>query len=149
MYMSFVHVFFIADSEREIIENYFHLGYKYDIIVQLLKDRHNIVMNVRTLKRKLALLKLKRRGNQIIEQDIRNIIKDEIKDAGCLSGYRKIWHVLRIKHHLHVPRTLVARILHELNPEASNLRKARKLKRRQYLSSGPNQCWHIDGMNNK
>jgi transposase InsO family protein len=66
--------------------------------------------------------------------------------AGSLAGYRKMWHILRIKHHLHVPRKLVATILRELDPEASDMRREKKLRRRQYLSQGPNQCWHIDGM---
>ena len=69
-----------------------------------------------------------------------------MRGVGCLAGYKKICHILKLKHHLHVPWKLVERILTELDPEASNLRKDRMPKRHQYLSNGPNQCWHIDGM---
>ena len=37
-------------------------------------------------------------------------------------------------------------ILQELDPDASALRKARKLQRRSYaVSQGPNATWHVDG----
>ncbi len=109
-------------------------------------------MSVRTLKRRLKSYKLSRRVD--LEEDanfnqehIRNIIWQEMQGAaGCLAGYRKMWHILRLKHHMHVPRKLVATILKDLDPEASDMRRKKKLKRRQYVSHGPNQCWHIDGM---
>jgi hypothetical protein len=62
-----------------------------------------------------------------------------------LRGYQAIWHALRIKHHIHVPRRLVERILRELNPEVVLQRRERRLRRRIYLNYGPNFCWHIDG----
>ena len=34
------------DPEREIIERYFHLGYKYDVIINFLRSKHDICMNV-------------------------------------------------------------------------------------------------------
>ena len=43
------------DPEREIIEHYFHLGYKYDVIINFLRSKHDICMNVRTLKRRLVI----------------------------------------------------------------------------------------------
>jgi hypothetical protein len=110
-----------------------------------MKNRHNISMNLRTLKRRLAKYNLSKKNNETDEEELKNIIKEGMQGSGCLSGYRKMWHVLRMKHHIHVPRSLVARVLKDLDPEASSLRKRKKLKRRQYLSHGPNQCWHIDG----
>ena len=40
---------------------------------------------------------------------------------------------------------MVAQILHDIDPEASSLRKKKKLKQQDYVSHGPNQCWHIGG----
>jgi hypothetical protein len=141
---------FYVENEHKIIEQYFHLGYKYEHIILLLKSEHGLNMNVRTLKRRLKSYNLSRRNlddANICEEQIRNLTRQEMQSAaGNLAGYRKMWHILRIKHHLHVPRVLVQRVLKELDPEASELRKKKKLKRRQYLSHGPNQCWHIDGM---
>ena len=45
--------FCCVDNEQKIIEQYFHLGYKYEVIIQLLKNEHDIDMNLRTLKRRL------------------------------------------------------------------------------------------------
>ena len=137
------------DNERRIIGNYFHLGFKYDLITHLLKNEHGIEMTVRTRKRRLKSYQLSRRSENthFCEEHVRNLISQEMQvAAGSLAGYRKMWHILRIKHHLHVPRKLVATILRELDPEASDMRRKKKLRRRQYLSQGPNQCWHIDGM---
>ena len=49
-------------SERELIEHYFHKGFRYKEIVLLLRKYHNISMNVRTLKRRLSAYGLKRRN---------------------------------------------------------------------------------------
>ena len=105
-------------------------------------------MTVRTLKRRLNDYQLSRRkeNQNFNEEHIRNVINQEMQGAGSLAGYRKMCHILRLKHHLHVPRKLVARVLRELDPEASNLRRQKRLKKRQYISQGPNQCWHIDGV---
>ncbi len=41
--------------------------------------------------------------------------------GGSLAGYRKMWHILRLKHHLRVSRKIVAKILRELDPEANDI----------------------------
>ena len=106
---------------------------------------HGISISLRTLKRRLQEYGLKKRNNGVDEEQIRNLIRIEMANAGGQSGYRTIWHALRLIHSIHPPRALVAEILRELDPEASNDRKSRKLKRRKYLSPGPNYCWHVDG----
>ena len=129
-----------------MVEYYFHLGYKYEDIVNLLNVYHAISISTRTLKRRLSMYNLKKKNNIIDPDDLRSIIRREMQECGELSGYRKIWHVLRINHHLHVPRNLVAQIVHDIDPEASRARKGNRLKRRKYRSYGPNHCWHIDGL---
>ena len=56
-----------------------------------------------------------------------------------------MWNKLRTSYNVTVPRDMVMRILRELDPDASVLRKARKLQRRSYVSPGPNATWHVDG----
>ena len=41
--------------------------------------------------------------------EIINVIREEMEGPGSLSGYRSIWHALRLRHHVHVPRNLVAK----------------------------------------
>lgn len=111
----------------------------------MLQVHHGISMSVRTLKRRLQSYNLVKRKINVDEDLVRNIIRREMQGPGQLAGYRKMWHILRLKHHVHAPRKLVAQILHELDPDASKARKRNKLHRRIYQSHGPNQCWHIDG----
>ena len=79
--------FSVTDSERRIIEHYFHLGYKYDIIICLLKNEHGIQMDLRTLKRRLKFYNLNKRKDTVSEDHIRNIVRNEMQGPGCLAGY--------------------------------------------------------------
>ena len=71
-----------------------------------------------------------------------------MQEAGSLAGYRYIWHALRLRHHLNVPRRIVSTIMKEIEPDQPDgvkARRARQLTRRNYVSLGPNFTWHIDG----
>ena len=138
----------ISETEREIIEYYFHRGFQYRSILFFLEKYHNIRLSERTLKRRLKDFGLKRREtvDENIENMARNIITDEIS-AGPdrLNGYRSMWHILRLRYHINVPRRLVASLMKEVDPEGVELRKRRRLHRRTYVSPGPNFAWHVDG----
>ena len=134
-----------AVEVKELITEYFHRGYSYNAIVGLLEKLDGVRIHVRTLKRKLKELGLKRRGCNYDEDLLRGLIKLEMQGAGSLSGYRYIWHSLRLKHHVNVQRSLVASIMRETDPEGVKERRSRRLKRWTYVSEGPHLCWHIDG----
>ena len=61
---------------------------------------------------------LKRKGNGKLIDDskLREAIREEMNGPGSLSGYRSIWHALRLRHHIHIPRDLVAAIMAEIDP---------------------------------
>ena len=132
-------------SVNELIQGYFHRGYPYQAIVGLLEKQDGVRMHVRTLKRKLKDLGLKRKAANHDENIIRELIKQEMQGAGSLAGYRYIWHALRLRHHVNVPRSQVASIMKEIDPQGVQERRSRRLKRRAYVSYGPNFCWHLDG----
>ena len=90
----------------EVITHYFHRGYPYDVTVGLLEKREGLQMCVRTLKRRLRSLGLKRKDNAKVMDDseITTVIREEMRGPGSLSAYRKIWHALRLRLHIHVPR---------------------------------------------
>ena len=96
--------------------------------------RDGIKMSVRTLKRKLNLMNLQRKQNIDFEDEnhIRHIIRTEMSGPGSLAGYRSIWHALRLKHHLHVPRSFVANVMKKMDPDGVQARKKRKLRRRTF-----------------
>ena len=133
-----------AVSANDLITEMLNRGYRYDVIVHLLEN-NGYKMYLRTLKRRLIDLGLKRKGKtEMDESEIELLIRREIEGAGRLAGYRNIWHALRLRHHVHVPRSLVARLMKKIDPDGVQDRSARRLTRRNYLSPGPNFCWHVD-----
>ena len=78
------------------------------------------------------------------EEFIRQRINDILDGPGCVAGYRSVWHTLKLEG-LQVPRDNVEQTIRELDPEGCAERKARRLKRRQFVSPGPNCSWHVDG----
>ena len=135
-------------SERDLIEYYFDRGLTYRHITLMLEKHHNVVMTERTLKRRLSDYGCARHSE--IDDDFRRWVKDlillEIRNGpDSLNGYRTMWHILRLRHGINVPRSLVQGILKEVDPEGVERRKRRCLKHRVYVSQGPNRCWHVDG----
>ena len=91
-------------------------------------------MNICTLKRRLNRYGLKQKRVPVDEGSMRNLVRIEMAYSGEQSGYQTIWHALRLVHKVHPPREMVAKILRELDPAASQARRARKLTRRKYYS---------------
>lgn len=58
-----------------------------------------------------------------------------------------MWHVLRLRHQINVPRQLVESLLREVDPRGVEHRESHCLQCRTYVSPGPNFCWHMDGYN--
>ena len=136
-------------SEKEIITEYFNRGFEYRSILLFLQRFHGFTMSVSTLKRRLRRYGLKKRGVTFSEHQIaqmRQIIQNEIRDSpSSLLGYRGMWSKLKTTYKIVVPRDIVMNMLREVDPEGTQERKSRRLKRRTYLSAGPNDTWHIDG----
>lgn len=102
-------------------------------------------MSLRTLKRRLNEYGLWKRDHRTTDHSVHQIIQNETQGPSSMLEYRGMWNKLRTSYNLTVPRDTVMRILRELDPAASALRKARKFQRRAYISPGPNAAWHVDG----
>ncbi|XP_022805671.1 uncharacterized protein LOC111342816 [Stylophora pistillata] len=117
----------------------------------MLVKQHSIFMNQRTLKRNIMLkdygLKRRETVDEELKERVRDLILQEIcTDPDSLNGYRTMWHVLRLRHRINVPRRLVESLLiREVDPRGVEHRESRCLQRRTYVSPGPNFCWHMDG----
>ena len=68
------------------MERYFHIGFKNQVILDFLKNRHGIPISLSTLKHRLRDYGLKRRGAQIEDQELRKILVREISEPGQLRG---------------------------------------------------------------
>ena len=102
-------------------------------------------MSLSTLIRRLKDFGLHRKTSSDINKiELRNIIREELDGPSCMSRYRAVWHTLRLKYSLCIPRNKVQSTLKELDPVGTDERRRHRLKR-TYTSSGPNECWHIDG----
>ena len=130
---------------EEAIRYYFGKNYQYSIILQFLDKFHGIKISKRTLLNKLKEYGLSRRTYNASEEQVKECIERELDGTGQLLGYRAMWRRLRSKYDINVPRVMVQTLLREIDPEGSRLRRAHRLKRREYLNPGPNHCWHADG----
>jgi transposase InsO family protein len=86
---------------------------------------------------------LDRDNSENVLEIISQCIQEIINGPGSCGGYRTIWHTLEMEG-FRIPHIIVQEMSREQDPEGSNLRKARRLKRRSYHNPGPNQTWHID-----
>lgn len=117
-----------------------------DTIVSFLERFHGIHISLSTLKRRLRDYELKRRNSAVLNQNaVRKIIREELDGPSCMSGYRAMWHTLRLKYGLCIPRSTVQSLLKEVDPFGTEERRKHRLKRRIYSSNGANECWHVDG----
>lgn len=72
------------------------------------------------------------------EQFVRERIEEILNGPGCMGDYRSVWHTLKLQG-TQVPRDVVEQIVRELDPEGNcDERKAKRLKRRRFVSPGPN-----------
>ena len=126
------------------MEYYFFRGYTYESIVKLLAKQYDILISERTLKCRLQSYGLRRRLPNYDLAQVRRRIAHELDGPGCMGGYRSIWHTLRFEG-LQVPRRVVATVVRELDPEGCEMRRGKRMRRRNYSVPGPNYCWHIDG----
>ena len=82
---------------------------------------HGVKMSLRTLKRHLRSLALKRRNTIINYQECRRAVTELVQGPGNLRGYRAIWHSLQLQG-MRVPRSIVQQIVHEVDPEGIDVR---------------------------
>ena len=132
-------------DEESVIRYYYRCGYTYKEILSHLSRRHGFLISKSTLLRKLKSYGLQRRSyNNTCHEDLRRRLEEIVNGPGSCGGYRTVWHTLQLEG-WQIPRTVVANLLKEIDPDGTEFRKARRLKRRKYRNPGPNYAWHIDG----
>lgn len=117
-----------------------------DEIRRLLIKIHQITLSYSTIKRRINALGLRRRNLQ--ESKFSQIVAaavEELNSSGYNLGYRALWQKLKYQYGLSVKRSTVYAVLKVADPEGMKNRFGNKLKRREYLSKGPNFIWHMDG----
>ncbi|XP_044003479.1 uncharacterized protein LOC122849012 isoform X2 [Aphidius gifuensis] len=129
-----------------LIRFYHGEGYGYQQIVDFLLHGHGLSISIRHLKRILVTLGLKRKMMTASpELDVLQAILIELQGAGDCLGYKSLWLRLQQTYGLNIRRDRVLEILRVVDPEGVEGRKIRRLRRRQYITPGPNFLWHLDG----
>ena len=132
-------------SRDSLAEQYFNLGFGYTEILAFLCILHGIQLSLRHLKRILARKGLRRRGDQSDPVEVISAVEKELMHSGSSLGYRQMHQRVTLDHGKVVDRETIRRILQVLDPEGVRTRARHKLRRRKYISKGPNYIWHIDG----
>ena len=115
-------------------------------IYSFLTLHHEIFISLRHLRRLMWRLGLYRRGHPSNIHIVADAVRAELEGSGRLIGYRLMWRRLTTQYGLHVSQNTVRLLLGILDPRGVALRRRGRLHRRQYICRGPNQVWHIDGM---
>lgn len=134
---------FQEKTTEQLVHRYYSLGFEHKEILAYLNTLHNIPISLRTVKRILAKLHLYRRKHFSSIEDVVRFMEREIQKSSQLHGYR--WfHLKCIQNDLVITQSIVRDLLWYLDPQGMEIRKRKRLRRRQYYSKGPNFLWHMD-----
>ncbi|XP_038592769.1 uncharacterized protein LOC119916876 [Micropterus salmoides] len=127
-----------------IIENYFRRGFTNHEILVVLEESHDIKLSLWTLERKLQKNQLWRRKNKTDEVEVASSIDQQLQTSGKQHGYRwmhqKCWMAGII-----TDRETVRQLMRLIDENGVDLRARNRLRRRMYVSCGPNYVWRVDG----
>ena len=129
---------------NSIIKDYFRRRYTNAEILARLSMEHNINSSKITLERVLHRNQLWRRRNKADIGEVADFIHRQLQSSGQQHGYRwmqqKCWMAGII-----TDRETVRLLLRQMDGGGVDLRARHRLRRRVYVSRGPNYVWHIDG----
>ncbi|KAL3885580.1 hypothetical protein ACJMK2_025631 [Sinanodonta woodiana] len=125
------------------IKLYFSLGLSYSEFICCLAIIHKIVISMRTLKRRLTKLRLYRRKYPSNILNVASYVAEQFSESGCQNGYGRM-HPKCLLAGFRTSRSDVAALLSLLDLQGCELRRRKRLRRRNYYAKGPNFIWHLD-----
>lgn len=129
----------------ELIRHYYTIGYTAIQCIVLLLSRHNISVSMRQIRRIISTLGIRRMDNQPYQTQIMMALRLELQGSGQRLGYRAMWRRLKTRYNICIPQEVVRQLLKALDPEGVEARSRRLIRRRRYISRGPNYLIHVDG----
>ena len=94
--------------------------------------------------RKRGIKKRSPSSNRCSNESLCEAVQSELDGTSDL-GYRRI-HKLVTNKGIICRRNEVRKMIKMLDPEGTEIRAKRRMRRRKYYASGPNYVWHIDGL---
>ncbi|CAK8697395.1 unnamed protein product [Clavelina lepadiformis] len=71
-------------------------------------------------------------------------IEESLDGPSSFGRYPSVWHTLQMEG-LRVPRLYVADVVCNIESKGCEVRKAHRLREREYYNPGPNYAWHTNG----
>ncbi|XP_052677471.1 uncharacterized protein LOC128158591 isoform X2 [Crassostrea angulata] len=130
---------------NDFIWDYALKGISYKCISTLLSSVHSVHLSPNAIKKRMHRrgCPRKRGSIEVSDHEIKSAIT-EIDSKPYTVGYRCMYDTLRMRG-LQVRRDSVMQFMKEIDPIGCEFRRRRRIIRRIYKSSGPNDTWHIDG----
>lgn len=132
-------------TRDDLIALYYHAGYSVNEIIGFLACHHSSAISERQVHRILRRMNIQRRNNESLLEDIVRAIILELNGSGGNVGYRNMKRRLLTNHGLLATAETVRLALVVLDAEGVLARSRHVLRRRHYISKGPNFSIHIDG----
>ena len=105
---------------------------------------HHIAISLRTVRRVVKALGLKRRNWTNLEVVIRKVLQLQ-RQGYDHYGYKAMWKHLNTQCGISVSQENVRNILKAIDPAGVELRSRNCLRRRKFFSRGPHFTIHVDG----
>ena len=122
-------MFLFSDESEELqhwIRYYFYQGLEYSEILKFLQKYHRTIISKSTPLRRLKDYGLSRRTGKNLSletiREARERIHPSIEGPASSSGYRSVWHSLKMTG-FHVPRYTIQTLLRDINPEGTESRR--------------------------
>ena len=129
---------------NRLISLCFEMDFLYIDILRIVASECGTFILLRHLKRLIKDLDLSRRKDYSPITEVIDFIQLQLRGSGSLHGYR--WMSPKCSlNKLKCKKEDVRIILQLLDPEGTDRRRRRRLRRRVYSSKGPNYLWHFDG----
>ncbi|KAL3866444.1 hypothetical protein ACJMK2_043740 [Sinanodonta woodiana] len=103
-------------NTRHLIELYFYMGFTYDEIAMILSIKHNMMISVCHLKRKLHELNLTRRKGYSDLDTVLSFIEYQLTTSGQMHGYRWMYQKYLLNG-LKVKKEDIRLVLRMLDPQ--------------------------------
>ena len=87
------------------------------------------------MKRRFSEYGLKKKDKTLSNDVISQLIQHKVQGPHIMRGYLGIWCLLKTSYN--ITRDSVMKLRKEIDPEESEMRRARILRRQKYISSGP------------
>ncbi|XP_069114180.1 uncharacterized protein [Argopecten irradians] len=133
------------DMVNRTLCEYARNNYSYFEMSSMLQKDFNITLRNAICKRLKRCGIASRKGPTMhSEIEIKSKIQDALPRMPTTIGYRFMTDYLR-REGMHVRRDTVMKIMRETDKEGVDARRRRRIKRKVYMSMGPNHVWHMDG----